>query len=62
MIESDLEYLRRRAAEELQRAKDCKDRKVASVHRRLAELYADRAAAMSDNPGFDPIVITRAPV
>ena len=60
MLESNLDYLRRRAAEEAQRGETCKEPKIAAIHRRMAELYADRVAALSDNPEFDPIIQTRA--
>lgn len=59
MLETDREYLRRRAAEEEQRAADSPDARVANIHRRMAVLYADRVAALSDNPDFDPIVQVR---
>ena len=60
MTESSLDYLRRRALEEQARAEACKEEKVAAIHARLAVLYADRVAAMTDNPDFDPIIQTRA--
>lgn len=59
MLESDLDYLRRRAAEEERRAEESADARTAAIHRRLATLYADRVAALSDNPDFDPIVQLR---
>lgn len=59
MLESNLDYLRRRAAEEAQRGEACKEAKIAAIHRRMAELYADRVAALSDTPDFDPIIQTR---
>lgn len=59
MTESNLDYLRRRALEEQARAGHCKEPKVAAIHARMAVLYADRVAAMIDNPDFDPIIQTR---
>ncbi|MEO7814690.1 MAG: hypothetical protein ABIR87_04515 [Sphingomicrobium sp.] len=59
MTESNLEYLRRRADEEKLRVKECTDPKAAAIHARMAVLYADRVAAMIDNPDFDPIIQTR---
>ena len=59
MLESNLDYLRRRAAEEAQRGEACKESKIAAIHRRMAELYADRVSALSDNPDFDPIIQMR---
>lgn len=55
MLESDLDYLRRRAAEEEQRAADAADPHTAAIHARMAALYADRVAALSEHPDFDPI-------
>ena len=59
MTESNLDYLRRRAAEESLRVEECVDPKAAAIHARMAVLYADRVAAMIDNPDFDPIIQTR---
>ncbi|WP_309602842.1 hypothetical protein [Sphingomonas sp.] len=59
MTESSLDYLRRRAGEEKQRAEQCTEPRVAAIHARLAVLYADRVAVMTDNPEFDPIIQTR---
>jgi len=59
MVDSRLDYLRRRAMEEKQRAISCKEPKIAAIHQRMAELYADRVSALSDNPDFDPIVHTQ---
>ena len=59
MTDSSLIYLQRRAAEETRRAEDCADHKVAAIHARMAALYADRVAALIDNPEFDPIIQTR---
>ena len=59
MIESDIDYLRRRAAEEELRAIDAGDPAVADIHRRMAALYVDRVSALTENPDFDPIMATR---
>lgn len=59
MRESDLEYLRRRAAEEERCAAEATDARAAAIHRRMAILYADRVATLSDNPDFDPIAQLR---
>ncbi len=59
MTESDIEYLHRRAAEELRLANETKDPNAAAIHRRMVALYTDRIAALNDHPGFDPIVQTR---
>ena len=59
MDEEDLVYLRRRAAEELRLAEDMRDPTAAGIHGRMALLYADRIAALSEHPLFDPIVQTR---
>ena len=59
MTESDIEYLHRRAAEELRLAEETRDPTAAGIHERMALLYADRIAALSERPGFDPIVQTR---
>jgi len=59
MGESDIDYLRRRAAEEDLRAGEASDEAIAAIHRRMAELYSDRVAALIENPGFDPIISTR---
>jgi len=59
MAESDIDYLMRRAAEEAQRAQDASDAAIAAIHRRMSDLYADRVAALTDNPDFDPILLLR---
>lgn len=59
MAESDLDYLRRRALQEECYAAAATDPRIAAIHQRLSSLYADRVAAMTDNPGFDPIAQTR---
>ncbi|MCY7279834.1 MAG: hypothetical protein LH610_02880 [Sphingomonas bacterium] len=59
MAESDIVYLKRRAAEEAQRAQDAGDAAIAAIHRRMADLYADRVAALIENPDFDPILQVR---
>ena len=60
MLESNLDYLRRRAAEEAQRGEACTEPNIAAIHRRMGVLYADRVATLSDTPDFDPIIQTRA--
>ena len=59
MHEEDLEYLRRRAAEELRLAEDKRDLTAAEIHGRMALLYADRIAALSERSAFDPVAQTR---
>ncbi len=59
MIESDIEYLSRRAAEESHRAEEASDDTAAAIHRRMATLYADRIMSLTDHPDFDPIVQMR---
>ena len=46
MTESELEYLRRRTAEELETAERSDVIVAAEIHRRLAMLYASRIAEM----------------
>ena len=46
MAESEIDYARRRTAEELERAERCSDPNVAHVHRRLAILYANMVAEL----------------
>lgn len=46
MIETELEFLRRRTTEELEIAEGCPIAAAAEVHRRLALLYAQRVAEM----------------
>lgn len=46
MAESEIDYARRRTAEELDRADRCSDANAASVHRRLAILYANMVAEL----------------
>ena len=46
MAESEIDYARRRTAEELDRADRCSDPNAAQVHRRLAILYANMVAEM----------------
>lgn len=55
MDEEDLEYLNRRAAEELRLAQDKRDPTAAAIHQRMALLYADRIAALSEWPDVDPV-------
>jgi hypothetical protein len=50
MTESELEYLRRRTAEELDIADHSHVAVAAEVHRRLAMLYASRVAEMRSSP------------
>ncbi|MCY7270997.1 MAG: hypothetical protein LH485_02930 [Sphingomonas bacterium] len=59
MAERDIMYLKRRADEEAQRALDTSDTDTAAIHRRMAQLYEDRVAALIDNPDFDPILQVR---
>ncbi len=59
MTESDIEYLYRRAAEEMRCAEETNDPAAAAIHRRMAALYADRITVLTDNPDFDPIVPNR---
>lgn len=59
MTESDIEFLGRRAAEELQHAERASDMAAAAIHRRMATLYADRLASISEHSNFDPIVQTK---
>ncbi len=53
MTESELEYLRRRTAEELEIADRSPILVAADVHRRLAMLYANRVAEMRHVPHFE---------
>ncbi len=53
MIESEREYLRRRTNEELDLADRSEVAVAADVHRRLAMLYAKRAAEMRATPWLD---------
>lgn len=46
MAESEIDYARRRTAEELDRADRCADPNAANVHRRLAVLYANMVAEL----------------
>ena len=46
MAESEIDYARRRTAEELDRADRCSDPNAAQVHRRLAILYANMVAEL----------------
>jgi len=50
MHEDDLEFLNRRAAEELRLAEDTQDLTAAGIHGRMALLYADRIAALTKQP------------
>ena len=42
MVENEIDYLRRRAAEELAAADDCADLAAARIHRSLSALYASK--------------------
>ena len=53
MTESELEYLRRRTAEELDIADRSPVLVAADVHRRLAMLYASRIAELRDVPDLE---------
>ena len=53
MTESELEYLRRRTAEELDIADRTPVAVAAEVHRRLAMLYASRVAEMRQVPRLE---------
>ena len=46
MAETEIDYARRRTAEELDRADRCSDPDAAQVHRRLAVLYANMVAEL----------------
>ena len=46
MAESEIDYARRRTAEELDRAERCSDPSAAQIHRRLAILYANMVAEL----------------
>ena len=46
MAETEIDYARRRTAEELDRADRCSDPNAANVHRRLAVLYANMVAEL----------------
>ena len=59
MDEEDLEYLNRRVSDELRLAEETRDPTAAGIHGRMALLYADRIAALSEQPEFDPIMQTR---
>lgn len=53
MAESEIDYARRRTAEELDRADRCSDPNVAQVHRRLAILYANMVAELRHLTPFE---------
>jgi len=53
MTESELEFLRRRTAEELDIAESSDVLVAADAHRRLALLYASRAAEMRQMPHLE---------
>jgi len=49
MPEKELEFFRRRAAEELERAEHSGDLVAADIHRRMAIAYANRAAEIENS-------------
>lgn len=53
MAESEIDYARRRTAEELDRADQCSDPDAAHVHRRLAVLYANMVAELHQLTPFE---------
>ena len=55
MTESELEFLRRRTAEELALADRSDIPVAADVHRRLALLYANRVAEMRSTPWLEVV-------
>ena len=63
MTESELEYLRRRTAEELDMADRTPVVVAADAHRRLAMLYASRVAEMRQVPHLElvePMIMPQA--
>ena len=48
MSENELEFIRRRAAEELDRAERSGDLVAADIHRRMAIAYSNRAAEIEN--------------
>lgn len=53
MAESEINYARRRTAEELDRADRCSDPNAAQIHRRLAILYANMVAELGQLTPFE---------
>ena len=53
MAESEIDYARRRTAEELDRSDSCSDPNAAQVHRRLAILYANMVAELRQLTPFE---------
>ena len=53
MAESEIDYARRRTAEELDRADGCSDPNAAQIHRRLAILYANMVAELRHLTPFE---------
>ena len=53
MAESEIDYARRRTAEELDRADSCSDPNAAQIHRRLAILYANMVAELRHLTPFE---------
>ena len=50
MCDDDLDYLRRRIAEETHRAKNAASSPIAAIHRQMASAYADRIEALTQSP------------
>ncbi len=61
MNESEIDYARRRTAEELDRADGCCDSNAAHVHRRLAILYANMVAELHQLTPFAVAELTEMP-
>ena len=53
MAESEIDYARRRTAEELDRSDRCSDPNAAHIHRRLAILYANMVAELGHLTPFE---------
>lgn len=53
MAESEIDYARRRTAEELDRSDRCSDPNAAQIHRRLAILYANMVAELRHLTPFE---------
>lgn len=52
MRETELDYVRRRASEETQKAHESWDGDIAAVHKELAIAYIRRVCELSDGPMF----------
>ncbi len=50
MSDQDIEFFLRRSAEEYSLAASCGDPMAAQIHRQMAAVYADRAAALEIPP------------